>query len=292
MNKTNLLTLAITLTVGIILVGSILMPIVNDAQTQISTEQLNSTERYIMAGSNDDVVMVATADGWEINGEIVTLPTPYFAVAFGEKGVIRFGSTTASVHTESARIGNIVKFEYSEGTLTMTKNNDTTQTEEWSYLFYPSNKGDYGMFERLPGLSESLNVDKNQTAYYIANTAWNNSIEFWGVWEVVNGDVTDTLIPFCYATTYNGTINVDSDAVVEINYTPSEDGLSNVYQYGSVTSNGTTYANQSFIVAPLTYHIHSQADNAALQLIGVLPILIIVSLILAATGTIFVRRND
>ena len=291
MDVKNMIGMVVAIAVGLIMLSP-LVTVVNAAQTQISTEQLNTTERYIMAGSNEDVVMTATADGWEINGEIVTLPTPYFAVAFGEKGVIRFGSTMASVHTESARIGNIVKFEYSEGTLTMTKNDNTTQTEEWSYLFYPSNKGDYGMFEHIPGLSEPINVDKNQTAYYIANTAWNNSIEFWGVWEVVNGEVTDTLIPFCYATTYNGTISIDSDAVVEINYSPSEDGLSNVYEYGSVTSNGTTYTNQSFIVAPLTYHIHSQSDDAALQLIEVIPILVTAGLILGIVGAVFVRRFE
>lgn len=291
----KVIPLVLGLAVGIMLMTGLIAPVVTAGVTNTTTEANNTSERYLMAGNNDAVLIEKIESGiWAINGENFTIPSPYFTIGFGEKGILRFGNNTIEIIEGTTSTGNIVKLIYENSVLTATKTDDSTVIFNWSFLFYPAVHGTWGMFEHIPGLVEKVNIDNTQTAYFVANTAWDAGLErsFYGIWAIKNGEVTDTIVPFTYNTAYGGTMTQDPDAVVTLTATDSEDGLSKEYSGGEVSSGGNTYRSQSYIIAPITYHIHTAADNMTIAMLNAVVMIGFVALLAYAAYSIRGREFD
>lgn len=290
----KIISLVVGLTVGVLLMVGLVSPVVSSGVENTTTEANNASQRYIMANENTVTMEALGSGAWSINSETFTIPSPYFTVGFGEKGLIRFGTSTAEVMEGTTVYSSIKKMVYEGSILTLTKNDDTTTALEWSYLFYPSVSGNWGMFEHVPGLTEKVNIDNNQSAYFVANTSWSDAVgkSFYGVWEIKNGEVTNTVVPFTYNTTYNGPLSQDPNATVTMTYTDSEDGLSKEYSGGEVTSGSDTYRNQSYIIAPIVYHVHTPADNMTIAMLEAIVMIGFVALIAFAAFAVRGRMND
>ena len=278
--KANILTLAITLTVGIILAGSLLMPVITDA----STDELTGDNAYYfrMSEIGDKTVTLSydsTGNLPLIDGEhktytnsngtnainlavisdsfIVSTTGSLWYYYFVYEGVdYQIYSTATGAPGAIATIGN--------GEMQLYINETTSYTLPYTTCYIPDNSGDYAMCqEQFNGLFEKSDV-------LVV------SVTFRANHGVAIGNVDDLTTKF-HAT--DGTVDTDT-YTFEVVYDTQTVGLTDLCK--------TKYDSYRYIV-PYEYHYQDDNDYAALY--SALPVLVIVGLVLAATPAIILRRD-
>jgi len=283
--KTNILPLVITLVVGIILAGSLLAPVITDAQhatSDISTALNGDDSPYI--AETTDYAYFASSDTETVNGEAISVGG-YAQVITTDAGVLyklKAGTYTLFIPGENVKehifldtsVPNItatvengvftVSYGSNEYTANVTKayayTGDGEYSESGSWSSFITNKGTSGLITVGDGYYTPLNgiaiIDDWTTGEGTLNCYSKDWIESSApvTWDVVdNGDGSYTI----------------SNIVID-----STDALSNTHR--------TLYQNEYWTYTP----------TAVSNLLGAVPILVIVAILMVAVGAIAYRRAD
>lgn len=282
----KLIPLIMTLVVGIILAGSLLMPVITDAQhatSDITTTLNSNSSPYI--SETTDYVYFASSDTETINGEaisvggntqvITTDAGVFYKIGAGNytlfipgenvKVHISFGASSPNI-TATVKNGVFtVSYGSNEYAVNVTNAYAYTGDGEYSESAAPwpsfkTNKGTSGLITVGDGYFSPLNgiaiIDDWTTGEGTFNYYSNDWVESSApvTWDVVdNGDGSYTI----------------SNIVID-----STDALPQVHR--------TLFQNEYWTYSP----------TPTSTLIGVIPIMVIVALVVAAIGMVAVRRND
>lgn len=306
MESKNLLTLAITLTVGIILAGSLLAPVISDATT---TERTFENEGYFYVekiSADDDRTITIEWDRdafgtmiWNgTNVDVSTWPSGGYTVATdGVSKIIRMGmGNSVALQTLgdsfSSGGGNTKHMEITIANGTITANsillNDTTYsvtttyTEVWAYSLTPT---DYVM--KKADKIAYLNEDSEYLAMGVTTvTQWNTIIK-------VTGTVSDFDVSIVYPSGVTAT-TTNKEVVIERN-----DEYTDLYELDKLTftvSDGTTTVDAiySYFIVPakVTSELTNHLDDGEIAIMNAIPIMIIVALVVMAAGALYLRRTD
>lgn len=291
--KTNILTLAITLTLGVILAGSLLIPVIDDAQRTAGPEitktnatgDWNSYMREIKDGDTLVITVGSPNTTYELNGVTVNNiegnpSSAYHSLIFSDvfniasRGVSGGIDVNSNQSTSSTTMGSCV-IEYNSGTFTLTPSSgDTTPIEypgaTWGYIMCNQSEADY---------YESIRT--GQYGFYISSE---NDVICSGLYETGSNDTF-----YWY---HNGISGVSEDFTIDTEITKTlVQGTTDIYT-GAIS---ITIGDESFtpyrIMIPIEVDGH-ESSGAAYSLYGAIPIIVIVGLIVAALGAIAVKNRD
>lgn len=287
--KTNILGLLVTLVVGVILAGSLLAPVISDAQKSVGDPITKSNQVYqgFYNEPDSDYELTLSAAGWFVNGDPLTGQN-YRQLIFADTFVLQvndpanetsFGYIMDKTMTNPTQLFVADSASYSvtfaNNTVTVAKAGVTepiyTQTYGWAYAAYPAaTEGAWGTIVRI-GTTDAYILNDNQimlSGYYYTGE-------------------NDTF--YCYrdGTLYTGEYEGSVDITKSIT-----DGTYDIY---SVTGLSVHVGEESFTpyltLVPIEVTGHA-TGGAAHSLVGVIPIMVIVALLISAVGAIALRRAD
>lgn len=296
--ENKIIPVILAVMVGILLTGSLLVPIISDSQTVIRTTANNETAYYVSDTNIDETLVFtcdADADEFFVNGVSIpwkdkTVESPYRQVFVMTNTVsISFGSehanfTFASLeHPEYGKASCNTLTINPDGSWTATgvNGNNTLTGSGIEWAFYPSLNGNWGVY------SAPFNITDGATAYIIAGTMTANTAT----------DTSGAL--FMRAAVVDGDVNVEyakqiaDDTITDITIDISLPEISDMpgYQhYETGTWNGTSDSIvaplSGVFFAPIEYKFISSTDSAAIELLLVLPLFVIVALVIVVAGLI------
>ena len=265
------------------------MPVISDAQTTIGdpitytnkssyselyiTDDVSGTHTVTMAGPND----YATLDGVDIALTDMTrgfyIITDKLSVVFvGAAAVIFWADGDAQYNPSWGRTFNIT---YQDGTVTMeytTGGTTTTYTYEYSWIGYRVTEG-----------GNYLNVSSSTAVYS------NGVKDFVAMGDYSSGD-NDT-----YYCVKNGKVEIsDPDLYtcsIENSATAPLSGTTDIYNgYLKINVGDETFTPYIWAVAKeIPGH---QDKGAAYTLLGAIPFIVIVGLVVAGVGAIYMKNRD
>lgn len=288
--KTNALTLIITLVVGVILAGSLLAPVISDAQTTIGdpiTYNNNPTSFGEVYVTNDisgthTVNMAAPNNYMTIDGQDIALnnTTRGFYVVTDKVAVMQIGAIAVICWAD----GNFqynpnwgrtfdITFENGTATLNYTASGETT-TYTYQYSWIGIRVAEGGNY---------INVSSSTPVY----TLGTKSIIAMG--QYTSGE-NDT-----YYVAKNGIVTISDPELYSSSITVSSTDL----------VSGTTDVNRAYPVISVGNEtftpyvwlaekevVGHESGGASYTLLGAIPILLIVALVMVAVGAIAYRRAD
>ena len=317
MEKTNLLTLVVTLTVGIILAGSLLMPVLTDATTTEKT--LKNTGYYSMDKITDDGELVLFWDYTKptiitVNDVDIDLSTKglvggmSYTILGSDNFIVRyvygatpyiqaFASQEVTPAFIQATIATTSTFTatLSEGTYTFETTNasyptpiELTASDE-SYCINPSGTGAYVMKKSTEGAF----VETNTTIIVLNGDTATIAGTDMGLFAkgTIGGNLNATIFrgtsvyditlsDFTYNTTdVAGYIDLVKLTSVQFTVTQNAQDINVTYSYFIVPVN---------VTAELSQHL----DAGEIALITALPLLVIIGLVMAGVGAISIRNRD
>lgn len=307
MEKTNLLTLVMILTVGIILGGSLLVPVLDDYTA--TTKEYQNLGMPFAAVDEDTHVIAVSTEGMTVDGKSVDyslFPGNFseYTIVYAENAFIRLlpNSKTIQVRANTSpnfsysTEGTVVTITITETTAVVTTTASASTATVTDVTHYISTTGDYKLALNPVVKTDSELVGAGQTGFSAATwnlpadltvrLAWSGDLE--------NIDVNViTFIPNSYSSV------VVSN--VEVNTTDLKNGL---YKIDSVLIHLTatdTDSNEYDVTATYTYFIGPDSliynnpvyiGDSNSELLNVIPILVFTALLVTAIGAILIRRND
>lgn len=311
MESKNLLTLAITLTVGIILAGSLLMPVISDAT---ETEKTFENEGYFFMekyGVDDDLTI-----SWDhtkptvitVNDEEVSLPAvatnQWVSADVGDTWCLRWAKVNSTDYYIQLRYGDMARYsaDTPNGTdMTIVCNNGTaTATKYTNGTAGASVEVTYTEIYTISAHGPYVMKKSNESV----SVAGNSQIVAMGITELgagkscmvrIDGSISDGVdVQILASTSREAAVVEDS---LTINSAPIQGyegySLSNI-QFIIENEGVETTATYSYFIVPASVTLertqHLNPDEIALM--NALPIIVIIGLVLAGVGAIFVRSRD
>lgn len=310
MEKTNLLTLVVTLTVGIILAGSLLMPVISDAtettdtfentgyfsMTKYDTEtdltiEWDHTKPKVITINEEDIAL----EGFPLNQWISIIIGDDWMVRYANGGTLYFSQLRyGNMQTMSAdtNTGTDMTIVCEAGTATATRYTSGTPgtPAEVSYteIYAISERGDYVM----------------KKATDIAYMAGDSPIVAYGTTDLgsgyssmikITGTINDGVDVTILASTSGSAAIVDDSIVINKTATTSTIGyeLSNI-QF-EISDRGDDYpATYSYFIVPakVTLELTEHLSNGEIAIMNAIPLMIIVALVMMAAGSLYLKRDD
>lgn len=308
--KTNLLALIISLVVGIILAGSMLMPVINDATEVEKTfdnrtnalfqvEKLDENSDYTFEWSYEDPTN-ATVNGETVGLENATVicSLDSFLLRYGNNATYghylqSVGGTLNIIVTENATAdqGSITVTAI-EGTITavlVKGENTTTKTITYTEGYGIASKGDYVM--KSPTQSAYMLTDSPIVAMGLTTLdgSWANMFQITGVIEAV--EVTQV---YPSPATYTiSDVEIQANEVAEYIDLYKLDAITFVATNISDTTKTTDCTYNYFIVpATVTSERAQHLSPGEIAIMNALPVLIIVALVVMAARALYLKRDD
>lgn len=266
----KLTTLAITLALGVILIGSVLAPIISDAEhsmTTITYSNASNVAELVDLVDGEDVYTITYTDSkYHLNGEefyschIYTDHGWFFLNSAGINANIVRGPITSTTITQISLIADARTIELTPGQIVVTDNTDTSYTTEleWAYI-----------------------TDEN------------------GKWAVVQGDegtnvYTDELDSLRYNRTFGAYLAVmEGNTALYQNQTFSDYLESSELPHGGYEVAMPIHISEAWtttnVIAPLSFEV--EVENGYSGLFTAILVLAIVSLVIVAVGAITFRRD-
>lgn len=305
----KLIPLIMTLVVGIILAGSLLVPVLSDAQKTIGPETTLTNNSLIVLREleNGDVLeCVRTVTGdtatdvWTLNGETVAGPTGganswnvglmsdgiYLAVnAESNSAVASWYSMNATTTNPSYLSGGgssgahygIVALD---GTITIysdygseSPTTITTKTYTWGYVVCPYADGEY-----CAAVPHGVGLVKSPDQVILCGAYTTGDLDtmyYYKDGQTYVSETAYTMTANIATAVHTGTTDI-YDATVSVDIANGDD-----------VESFTPYR----ILVPYEVTGH-KASGASYSLLGAIPIIVIAALIVAAIGMVAVRRND
>ena len=282
----KLIPIVLTLVVGIILAGSVLVPVLNDAQKDIgpkvSYDNTPIDSNYKFLGTDEALEITLTKNGdtglWdvEINGETYTTTA--------DQNLTLLYSDALSMNKNAN--GTAIEINYGNGeiiasyaTKTITFENGVvtleiptasfswTGTYSWVYIW--NNDGTW----------------INHAGSYSAYVSSINDLVCGGSYTTGEND--------CFYSIKDGVLSITGDYEHSFTYNLTKvEGTTDVYELSSLV---ITVGDETFTpfrtLVPETITGH-EASGASYSLLGAIPVMVIVALIMGAVGMIVVKRND
>lgn len=297
--KTNLLTLAITLTIGVILAGSLLVPVINDAQKATSDVITNETSglTFKLDGNDDyEIVTAPLGANWTLNGEIYNFNTVADTIIITDQcRVVKNGGYLQLFDATGIRISNlptstnkfVISYDASEKEFSVVNypSYDEGETAANTYTYTVANilyfipGGDYGAINTNgdPDVTYYVNDLKQVIAGGAYTTGDLDTSYFAEGTTVYVGQSSYTAAGTATTTKYKDY----TDAIVGSSY-------SITVTDGTDSETFTPYT----VFVPLKVIAHTSEQNGQIALYGAIPILVIVGLLMAAIGAIYTKRDD
>lgn len=301
MEKNKTIAMVITAAVAIIMVGSLLMPIINDAIDDSKVYYNNEYGPYAQVVDGESVTInISTTIGtagtttYTVNGESVIVPQGPRAILIAENltvfqnysngiainGVDSNGdliSSNANWSNASITIdGNTISYTATLDDATISK----VVVNEWA--FYRSNEGDYRIIDFV-GSSVTVYVNDLTQVY------GSNRIGTTGEFFRFNGtDVKISKSVDGVTTTRNATATVQTtdvmDDVISFKVDPSRETSSS---FKFITdNNGEDYdVYPYYMIVPASVYGQTETNAAYAGVLAVLPILVICGIMVAVVAT-------
>lgn len=282
MDNKNLLNLVITLIVGIIITGAVLMPVLSDAQTDaaVPTTKINESYEYVSLASGD--VQIQYSNGtFTINDEVQNVPSTPGQIFFAcDYVIVWFNGTVpyGSYLNQTSGIRNInaidITVSGSKLTASITYDTNTTQTvtdQDISFSFYFDPAGNYSVFD-MRNTQPYVSNEKDVTAVGTYYTGENKTF-YWYYNGIASG------------------INADYTYGIDIETTKTA-GTTDIYNVTAVTFDisGETFT-PFYMIVPKEISGHA-TTGVAYDLLGIIPLLVIIGLVVAATGSIYFKNEN
>ena len=294
--KTNLLTLVITLTVGLILAGSLLAPVIADSQDSLLEKQTNSGTVLLSPveeAHSGTVTFVDSKITFTIDDKVLTQTmdtSKRRAAAIGNNFMIgassssivldywngtNAGHVTSNVESASFEIAadKTVTLKY-----TVSGNETTINVPENDWIFVADDEGTY----------------VEDDAYYGGSSYVTDLNQFYsGSWTFVSGyqyGMHNTKVTVNGVTVDPEDVVLDTEAVggfTKVNYS-----FTDAKTYFTFDANGTDKSVNVFVViVPKTVQYMPESNEALDALYAAFVPIVIASLLLAAVGLIFRSRD-
>ena len=312
--NTKLITLVITLVVGVILAGSLLVPVLNDITTTertftndgyyaMSKLTANDTETYTLSWdvsepniiTVNDVETSTTTWGTVTNMafSIFATETDIFRIGFGNSTNLEWVQIRGDTYNYASATSTFTA-TISEGTVSVLM--DTTETPyeltyTTAYLIDPTDTSGYVM--KLT----------NEAAYVMADTeivgmgiSPVNNVSY--VMRVVGNasEVSSVDVDVIKITNAAPDVTISDIAIDSTDVSGYNDLMTfNKFTFKATPTGGTaTNVTYSYVIVPaeVTAELSQHLTSGQNALLGAIPILVIVSLVLAAVGMIYGGRND
>ena len=310
MEKTNLLTLVVTLTVGIILAGSLLMPVLADATTTKRTftndgafyVEVDPSDTYTIKYDkatesgivyiNDDVLDVDFSTGYTIfaiDNAILRLQSNDYTLQYKGDG----NYITGLIKVDLTISNGAVTGKYQIGANPGVDVTWPTTTYTTAFVASPTPQ-EYVMTEY--NSDTKINNDDNIIAF--GQTYLSTSED--PKWALINitGNIKDGVTVDVLDSTTGDALTGATVADLSVNATKA-DGYKTLYDLTSITFNvtydgATTAVTYSAYVVPatVTAELSQHLDAGEIALLNALPVIVIIGLVLAGVGAIFMRNRD
>lgn len=281
--KANILTLAITLTIGVILAGSLLVPVINDA-SEVNRTFTNSGI-YYMTDLSDEESITYTFDGtdWTIDGEPADIvATDQTTLVAGDGFIIRSNGNIPGIASPKSITSLTVD---ADGiAMSYVKTDDTTATYSKTATVY---------YCAVNEKTATVLSENNSAVYVKSNTdlvveTFSGTASGLGTIFLVEGNIADGFT----VTPLNTDVTVGD---VTCNYV-QVDGFNDLYKVTSITFESThndTVRTQTFtsFIAPseVTAERSQHLDSGEIAIMAAIPILVIVGLLIVGVNAIRVK---
>lgn len=296
--KNKLIPIVMTLVVGIILAGSVLIPVLRDAQNNTSDIITNETSGlpFKLDGNDDyEVVTAPSASDWTLNGEKYNFNTVSDTFIITDQcRVVKNGGYLQLFDATGIRISNlatstnkfVITYDASEKEFSVVTypSYDEGETAANTYTYTVANilyfipGGDYGAINT--GGDPDVTYYVNDLSQVIAGGAYTtgdlDTAYFAEGTTVYVGDADYTASGEAVTSKYNGY----TDAIVGSSYTITVTD-------GEASETFTPYT----VFVPLKITAHTSEQNGMIALYGAIPIMVIIALLMVAVGVV-ARRNE
>lgn len=302
MESKNLLTLAITLTVGIILAGSLMMPVISDAT---ETQKTFTNDGYMRYTSIESTAENEITIEWDHSApDILTIGEETIdltkfdretSILFGDNWSLRYlaagdfqyiGDLNVDYLFVSKSGTDDLNITLDAGDVTLVSGT-TTKTNTYTTAYYTDNDGTMIMKKA------------NESAYLLKDSS---IISANGITNVPGGSVgirfTGTIKDGFDFTYYRNSAGWSESNVVAhyeqiAKYTELV-SLSNITFDLDATGQTTQGATYSYFLIPyeVTAQVAQPLSSGEIVILNALPILIIVALVVMAAGALYLKRDD
>lgn len=284
----KMIPLVLTIVVGVILAGSVLMPIIADAQEHAgpAAEKTNTVRGVYTYNiwDGEDVTFEfteGTPNAYAVNGETVTLTAQQNILIASNFFSMRTGGQEVNPGINYQYLGTAsgaqatLSYVIEDGAYTLTIGETVlTGTLEWMV---------YAVADGKTGTSGLGQLTTPTSAFYTSNL--NNLVVLGNVYTTGDNDT--------YFAYYNGDLTVNeayadvSEVVISKTTTA---GYSNIYDTTLSVKVGDETFTPYHILAPIKV-AGNEANSGVSSLYGVIPVLVIVSLLVAAIGVVATRKD-
>lgn len=303
----KLIPLLMALVVGIILAGSLLVPVTNDYSEAKKTIE-NEGMPYTEAGGDHTIVVDSngiTYDGDAVDRSLFPGNFQNYTLVYGTESFVRYGSPNVLTVSDSEGIktfnittGTVVTITLSGTSVTVTTSAAATTFIADDVLYHISPSGGDYVLALNPYVSEGDTVYAAGDTFFTGSDGRPGPVRLWIIWTGDNEDVT------VVANGFNGS-SYSSVTVADPTVT-IENPKTNLYRYESVVFDWTATATvedvettydltstYTYFLAPkeVTYDNPNYVENGT-NLISVIPILVIVAILMIAVRAIAYRRAD
>jgi hypothetical protein len=289
-------TIVVSIMVAIVLIAGVLMPVINDVNDPVVatySNQMTNSVRATLVDTSEDVKLSYDASVSTTN--IVVNETT--SIDCG--GVFGFLTDTASISMGASKVwisandgvysryNTVTSFvaNFDDGVMTAsiydtnTGTDEITVTANYNYLYIPDLNGNYVMIDGSGGKTVYINSDDD-----VAGVTFGNSSMF-----TVKGDVSKYLDLTTGTVAYTKTAVEGSDDTYTISITQSGGDIAATYD----DENGVSRtANVWKIAVPLTIVAHNEETGGYHDILSVIPVIVILSLLVAVVALVFRSRLD
>ena len=300
MEKTNLLALVITLTVGIILTGAVLAPLIEDYSAETNTYENEGTPFKLMAEAPETptITISKVDDKLTFISDDEAISSPDFSlygnvtIVYGTAGFVRL-SESGQLRIFQENVQGLTISDTVSVTITLTDTNvvvtpsdgSATRTVAIKPVAYIGN-GSY-VQTVSPRINETSEIYLAGTTNYDGVTHYINYIGY-GLTE----ELTTLTV---YSDLGNGVTVEDLEHTVNAtNLTTNLYKIDNI-KFVATDSDDREYESTfSFFIAPkdIVYNNPNYIGEQYTSILGAVVILVIVSLVLAAASALYLKRGD
>lgn len=291
----KLIPIVLTMVVGIILAGSVLMPVLNSATK--TTDKITNTGSYFLTDSDDNYSLVYDPAGkFTVNGEDIPftdLPGGSSTLVSTAEYQLRFNNYTSSAQ------GNYAIFLITPSNFTRLANSTIEAPLE---LVYDSGSLTYGTttvsytsdsFRGMVKEGNYVMTASTSPAKVLKNTSiiigdGTTQVDRWYNRFYIEGTVEDISVAAGESITVS---NIVANTVAVTKYVDVVELTSITFDAtdGETTVNATY--NRVIVPAEITVELSEHLTPGQIALLGAIPVLVIVALLVVAVSTV-ARRND
>lgn len=291
METKNLVSMVLAITVGIICIGSVMVPVISDATKTVETlDNTADALGYLISidSETDDYTLTWDVDDPDVvlvNGEEVSLyagtilcGSPDFLIRYysGSTDYLQ-GRTSDSADNFTA--SSSLSMTVSSGTITIVSDESTTKTYSITSGFAISSDGDYVM--KAPTQEAYMKLDSELYAFGVSGTDTST------IWLKLTGTPESVV-----ATSFSGPSGTFSNYV--IHSTVLEDYVDTValekitFDWTNASTEVVTGLTYSYFIVPasVTAELSEHLTSAEIGLLAIIPIMAIIAVLMIAVRAV------